>query len=83
MTTMSTEFTDVMSTPQKEIVTKIDMSLGLMEQDERKLYYNLLKKTVSGTIDKNLIDLEFTTAQVEHSPEHKLSAGLEKMPFAR
>lgn len=62
----------------KEIVTKIDMSLGLMEQDERELYYNLLKKTISGTIDKNLIDLEFTTAQVEHSPEHKLLQDLRK-----
>lgn len=56
----------------KEIVTKIDMSLGLMQQDERELYYNLLKKTLSGTLDKNLIDIEFTTDQVEHSAQHKL-----------
>lgn len=62
----------------KEIVTKIDMSLGLMEQNERELYYNLLKKSVSGTLDKNLIDIEFTTAQVENSLEHKLLQDLRK-----
>ena len=35
-------------------------------------YFGLLKRTLSGTIGKNLIDITFKTAQVAGSEEHKL-----------
>ena len=60
----------------REIVTTLDMSVGLMEQEEAELYFKLLKKTLSGTLGKNLMDIEFTTAQVENSDEHRLLQGL-------
>ena len=60
----------------KEIVTRIDMSLGLMEQEETQMYYKILKKALSGTLGTNLIDIEFSTAQVESSDEHRLLQAL-------
>ncbi len=60
----------------REIVTTLDLSVGLMEQEEAELYFKLLKKTLSGTIGKNLLDIEFTTAQVENSDEHRLLQAL-------
>lgn len=60
----------------KEIVTRIDMSLGLMDQEETEMYYKILKKTLSGTLGRNLIDIEFSTSQVEASDEHRLLQAL-------
>ena len=60
----------------KEIVTRIDMSLGLMDQEEKEMYYKILKKALSGTLGRNLIDIEFSTAQVESSDEHRLLQAL-------
>lgn len=60
----------------KEIVTRIDMSLGLMDQEETEMYYKILKKTLSGTLGRNLIGIEFSTAQVEASDEHRLLQAL-------
>ena len=45
----------------REIVTTLDMSVGLMEQEEAELYFKLLKKTLSGTLGKNLLDIAFST----------------------
>ena len=36
------------------------------------MYLGLLKKTLSGTLGRNLIDIEFSTAQVADSDEHRL-----------
>lgn len=60
----------------REIVTTLDMSVGLMEQEEAGLYFKLLKKTLSGTLGKNLLDIAFSIAQVENSDEHRLLQGL-------
>lgn len=60
----------------REIVTTFDMSVGLMEPEESELYFKLLKKTLSGTLGKNLLDIEFSTAQVENSDEHRLLQAL-------
>lgn len=60
----------------KEIVTKIDMPVGLMEQEEAEMYLKLLKKSLSGNLGRNLLDLSFLTAQVENSDEHRLLQAL-------
>lgn len=60
----------------KEIVTRIDISLGLMDQEETEMYYKILKKALSGTLGRNLIDIEFSTSQVEASDEHRLLQAL-------
>lgn len=59
-----------------EIVTHLDMPIGMMSEDEAELYLKLLKKTLSGTLGKNLIDIEFSTSQVETSDEHRLLQAL-------
>lgn len=60
----------------KEIVTRIDMSVGLMEQEEAEMYLKMIKKSISGTLGRNLLDISFSTAQVENSDEHRLLQAL-------
>lgn len=57
---------------QKEIVTQYRQSTAMMSENEADRYFGLMKRTLSGTIGKNLIDICFRTAQVADSPEHKL-----------
>ena len=55
-----------------EIVSYIDMSVGLMPEEEAEMYIKLLKKSISGTLGRNLLDIEFSTSQVSGSEEHGL-----------
>lgn len=57
---------------QKEIITEFQQSLGIMPENESEKYFTLLKRCLSGTIGKNLVDITFKTSQVAGSPEHKL-----------
>ena len=56
----------------REIISWIDSSMGLMRQEEQEMYLGLLKKSLSGALGKNLIDVVFSTAQVADSDEHRL-----------
>ncbi len=56
---------------QKEIVSYLDESLDRMPEEEAKKYLTLLKKTLSGTLGRNLIDIVFSTQQVADSDEHR------------
>lgn len=56
----------------REIVADLDEFLGMMPQEEAEKYLGLLKKALSGTLGKNLIDIVFSTQQVMDSDEHKL-----------
>ena len=56
----------------REIVSTIDASLGLLSQTERETYLGLLKKCLSGAQGRNLVDIVFSTRQVQDSPEHSL-----------
>ena len=60
----------------RQIVSEMDMSLGLLEKEETELYLKILKKTLSGNLGRNLIDIEFSTDKVERSDEHKLLQAL-------
>ncbi|MBQ7001140.1 MAG: DUF4317 domain-containing protein [Oscillospiraceae bacterium] len=60
----------------KEIITEFRQSTGIMPENEGDKYFALLRRTLSGSIGKNLIDITFKTAQVADSPEHKLLMGL-------
>ncbi|WP_444658128.1 DUF4317 domain-containing protein [Caproiciproducens sp. R2] len=61
---------------QKEIVSEFSQPLGLMPQEESEELLAILKKTLSGAIGKNLIDIEFATQQVLKGEEHKLLMAL-------
>ena len=56
----------------KEIVSTFRLSIGMMSENESDRYFGLLRRALSGTIGKNLIDLSFKTSQVADSAEHKL-----------
>jgi len=56
----------------KQIIADLDEGLGLMPQEESELYLNFLKKTLSGTQGRNLVDIVFSTRQVADSDEHRL-----------
>ena len=59
-----------------EIISNLDESLGMMPQEEAEKYLGLLKKALSGTLGKNLIDIVFSTEQVMDSEEHHLLSAL-------
>jgi hypothetical protein len=63
---------------QKEIISSFRQSVGMMPENEAEKYFGVLKRTLSGTIGKNLIDVSFTTAQVADSQEHKFLMELRK-----
>ena len=56
----------------KEIIAEIDQSLALLSEDDAEGCLGLLKKALSGSLGRNLIDVGFTTQQVAEGVEHKL-----------
>ena len=60
----------------REISAYIDHSLGKTTQEEAEKYLGLLKKALSGTLGRNLIDIVFSTQQVADSEEHRLLSAL-------
>lgn len=62
----------------KEIITSFRQSTAIMPENESDKYYALLRRSLSGTIGKNLIDISFKTSQVAGSPEHQLLMDLRK-----
>ncbi len=60
----------------REVVSYLDESLGRMPQEEAEKYLGLLKKVLSGTLGKNLIDIVFSTRQVVDSDEHRMLMSL-------
>ena len=61
---------------KKEIISYLDESLGRMNEQEAEKYLGLLKKTMSGTLGRNLIDVVFSTEQVMDSDEYRLLSAL-------
>ena len=62
----------------KEIISKFRQSTGMMPENESDKYFALLRRTLSGSLGKNLIDITFKTSQVADSPEHKMLMDLKK-----
>jgi hypothetical protein len=56
----------------KQIISQFVRSTGMMSENEGEKYYGFFRRTLSGTIGKNLIDIRFSTAQVAGSEEHGL-----------
>ena len=61
---------------KREIISEMDQSVAMMTETEADEILSLLKKTLSGKVDTNLLDIHFTTQQVMESPEHKLLCNL-------
>ena len=56
---------------KREIVSEFDQSLAMMPQEEGEKLLALLKRSLSGTLGKNLLDITFATRQVVDSEEHR------------
>lgn len=61
-----------------EIISEFRQSTATMPENEAEKYFGLLKRTLSGTVGKNLIDITFKTQQVAGSPEHQMLMDLRK-----
>ena len=55
-----------------EIISEFDQSLAFLTDEESDKILTTLRKTLSGYIGRNLIDIEFSTKQVLESEEHKI-----------
>lgn len=66
----------------KEIISEFRQSTGMMSENEGERYFGLLKRSLSGSIGKNLIDISFQTSQVGNSEEHTLLMQLRKTALA-
>lgn len=56
---------------KKEIISEFNQSLALMSEAETEQLLAILRKTLSGTLAKNLIDIEFSTQQVLEGEAHR------------
>ena len=61
---------------KQEIVSQFDQPLSLLPQEECENLLSVLRRTLAGTLGKNLIEMSFTTAQVIDSDEHRLLMAL-------
>ncbi|MCI5537241.1 MAG: DUF4317 domain-containing protein [Oscillospiraceae bacterium] len=61
---------------KKEVVSSFRQSLGLMDNDDADNLLSIIRKTLSGTLGKNLIDLPYKNQQVVDSDEHRLMSAL-------
>ena len=57
---------------KKEIKSEFIQTVGLLSLEESEALFKILKKTLSGRLGKNLIDIAFSTQQVSDGEEHKL-----------
>lgn len=60
----------------REIVSQLDISLGMLPQEEAEMYLERLRKVLSGVPGRNLIDIVFSNEQVMDSDEHRLLLAL-------
>jgi len=60
----------------KEIVSRFDQSLAMMTPEETEKLLALLRRTLSGSLGKNLMDITFATRQVVEGEEHRLLMAL-------
>ena len=50
---------------KRTIISEFDQSLGLMSESEAEEVLTLLRKALSGKVGTNLMDIAFSTAQVQ------------------
>lgn len=62
----------------KEIISEFDQSLGMMSQDDADTILGTFRKTLSGTVGRNLLNIEFSTAQVNESEDYALISELKR-----
>lgn len=61
---------------KREIVSQFNQSISVLSEEEGEKVLALLRKCLSGTQGKNLVDLSFSTNQVADGEAHKLLMSL-------
>ncbi len=61
-----------------QIISRFSESLHLMSNGDKEKLIAVIKRALSGSIGKNLLDLSFSTAQVAGSDEHRLLMNMVK-----
>ncbi|MCI8697626.1 MAG: DUF4317 family protein, partial [Oscillospiraceae bacterium] len=56
----------------KEIIAEVDQSTALLSEDDAEGCLSLLKKALSGSLGRNLLEVGFSTQQVAGGEDHKL-----------
>ncbi len=56
----------------KSIISEFDQNLLMISSDEAEEILSLLRKTLSGTLGRNLLNISFSNQQVLEGNEHKL-----------
>ena len=62
----------------REIISELDESLALLSGEESETYPALMKKTLSGALGKNLLDISFATRQIMDSEAYGLLSALRR-----
>lgn len=60
----------------KEIISEFDQSLAMLSPEESEKLLAILRRTLSGTLGRNLLDIVFETRQVVEGAEHRLLMSL-------
>lgn len=60
----------------REIISQFDQPISMLGQEEGEMLFATLRKTLSGSQGKNLMDIEFSTHQVASGEDHKLLMAL-------
>lgn len=63
---------------KREIISTFDLSSALMPEDEKEKYFQIFRKTLTGNIGKNLINVDFTPKQVTDGEAQKLLYSLSR-----
>ena len=59
-----------------EIISEFDQSIGLMSEEDANGMLGLLKKALSGHLGRNLLEIDFTTHQLNTSESYALISNL-------
>lgn len=59
-----------------EIIAEFQKSAALMPEDETEKYLSIFRRTLSGTVEKNLLKIDFSNEQVLNGAEYKLLADI-------
>lgn len=60
----------------KEIISEFDQSLAMLSPEEGEKLLAILRRTLSGSLGRNLLDIVFETKQVVEGAEHRLLMSL-------
>ena len=59
-------------TPSKEMKSVFEIPVGILSDEQKDWLMKLMKKPISGSVGRNLMNIEFSADQVNEGEEHKL-----------